>query len=164
MQCSRCKVFKDQDDFEPGKTKCKSCRAKLFHYYEQHRDREIARATASQNKDRQTTNEKKRARNRKNSVSYILCGIKSRAKRRGIPFDLSHEDIVIPTHCPVLGIPLMIGDGTAGDNSPSVDRIIPNLGYVKGNIRIVSHRANTIRSNASIDELKMLVTFLEGIK
>lgn len=161
MQCSRCKVNKDQNEFHPGKSKCVMCEEKCSAYYEKHRDREIARATKNQNKNREVTNNKKRARNRNNPVSYILCGIKARAKRHNIPFDLAHEDIVVPSCCPVLGIPLRIGDGFAADNSPSVDRIIPAVGYVRGNIRIISHKANTIRSNATLEELKMLVKFLE---
>ena len=55
--------------------------------------------------------------------------------------------------CPVLGIPLVIGEGACSDNSPSIDRIIPELGYVKGNIKVISRRANRIKNDATPDEL-----------
>ena len=55
----------------------------------------------------------------------------------------------------MLGIPLIHGNKCT-DNSPTLDKIIPSLGYVSGNIWIISHRANTIKSDASIDELLIL--------
>ena len=89
----------------------------------------------------------------------MLYRARKRAEKAGLPFDLTERDIVIPSHCPVLGIPLEIGSGSAKGNSPSIDRLKPELGYVKGNVLIVSHKANTIRSNASIEELAMVLGF-----
>jgi hypothetical protein len=60
----------------------------------------------------------------------------------------------------ILGIPLVMGDKYAHDNSPSLDRIIPELGYVKGNIMVISHKANTIKSNANIEELEKVFCFI----
>lgn len=79
--------------------------------------------------------------------------IKSRAKRRGIPFDLDPEDIVIPDVCPVLGIPIGIRDGSQRGDSASIDKIIPQLGYTKGNIIIISMLANRIKTNATPDQI-----------
>ena len=78
---------------------------------------------------------------------------KSRARRKGLPFEITVEDIVIPDTCPVLGIPLVRAEKLMTDNSPSLDRLNPDLGYVRGNIAIISNRANRIKSNASIREL-----------
>ena len=79
----------------------------------------------------------------------ILTGAKVRAREENVPFDLIITDIVIPTHCPVLGIPLYKGVGVGGHifNSPSLDKIIPERGYVRGNIAIISHRANALKSD-----------------
>jgi hypothetical protein len=161
MQCNRCKVHKDQDEFDSGQLKCKKCAEYCLTYYKENRDKEIARATKNINKDRKLTNFKKRGMYRKNPIVYILCGAKARAKEKGLPFNLTHEDIVIPVSCPVFGTLLEIGNGRAHANSPSIDRIIPELGYVKGNIRIISHKANTMRSNATLEDLKILVRYLE---
>jgi hypothetical protein len=79
--------------------------------------------------------------------------------------------LAIPTHCPIFGIPLAFGvktpssyrekkgQVTVPDDSPSVDRIVPELGYVKGNIVIVSYRANLIKTNASVTELIKVAEF-----
>ena len=94
----------------------------------------------------------------------MLATVKSRAKKEGIEFNLELEDIVIPEFCPLLGIKLCL-DNTNGDtsSSPSVDKIIPSKGYTKGNVIVISHRANTIKSNASIDEIMLLADNLHAI-
>ena len=92
----------------------------------------------------------------------ILQAAKRRAKQHGIPFGITRKDILIPEVCPVLGIPLVVGGSRfATANSPSLDRIIPELGYVPGNIAVISHKANTIKSNATIEELEAVVAWLK---
>ena len=80
---------------------------------------------------------------------------KSRAKQSGLAFTISKEDIEIPTHCPVLGIPLEVHKGTSGgrDNSPALDRIDNNKGYERGNVVVISHLANMMKSSASPENL-----------
>lgn len=89
----------------------------------------------------------------------IWCNIKKRAKLKGIKFDLKIEDIPeIPTQCPILGI--KIEENTVGmplDSSPSLDRIDNKKGYFKDNVRIISNRANRIKSDATLEELRMIV-------
>lgn len=89
----------------------------------------------------------------------ILSRLRHRAKKLGVPFNLTENDISIPEHCPVLGIRLQRhkGRGKHADNSPSVDRIVPELGYVAGNIRVISNRANLLKSNASVEELTLVL-------
>lgn len=81
-------------------------------------------------------------------------GCKVRAKKQGVPFNLTMEDIVIPETCPLLGTPLERGVGTWTDNSPTVDKVVPSKGYVKGNIMVISFRANRIKQDASVEELE----------
>lgn len=78
---------------------------------------------------------------------------RSRASKANLPFNLNRQSIVIPLSCPVLGIPLKLGS-TRSANSPSLDRIIPSLGYVEGNVRVISDRANRLKSDLSISELR----------
>ena len=97
----------------------------------------------------------------------MLCGIKKRAKLKGLEFNLTLNDIPqIPDICPVLGIPIIPNDGTSTptDNSPSIDRIDNKKGYIKGNIRIISNRANRIKSDATIDELRKVLEDYERIQ
>lgn len=86
-------------------------------------------------------------------LSCILVGAKKRAKKKKLEFNISISDLSIPTHCPVLGLELAISVGVRQENSPSLDRIDPLLGYVRGNVRIISWRANRIKNDGSCWEL-----------
>ena len=93
-----------------------------------------------------------------NIPAYLLRVAKSRAKKRGIEFSISVEDIVVPYVCPVLGIDLICGFGTSDRpggnwNSPSLDRIDNTKGYVKGNVQVISHLANSMKSVATEQQL-----------
>ena len=85
---------------------------------------------------------------------------------KGLEFNLSLDDIPeIPDSCPVLGIKIRENDTNAPlDSSPSVDRIDNTKGYVKGNIRIISNRANRIKADATIDELRRVLRDFERIQ
>lgn len=78
---------------------------------------------------------------------------KKRAHRYGIPFDLPEGDLIIPPSCPVLGIRLNSG-GARSPGSPSLDRINPRLGYTRGNVRVISDRANRLKGARSLQELR----------
>ncbi len=95
----------------------------------------------------------------------IWCGAKKRAMKRGFDFDLEIEDIPeIPKKCPILGIEIKVNTTNKPLNSsPSLDRIDNNKGYVKGNIQIISNRANRIKSDATIEELEKLIYFLKKV-
>ncbi len=67
------------------------------------------------------------------------------AKKKGLKFNLTPNDIDIPKLCPVLAIPLKRSFGTRTDNSPSIDRIDSSKGYTKSNIVIISCKANIIK-------------------
>lgn len=92
----------------------------------------------------------------KNPAKHILKNALERAKSQGVPFELSEEDIHIPEECPVLGIPLRFNKGHFRDDSPSLDKFVPELGYVRGNIAVISHKANVMKSNATLAEVKAL--------
>jgi hypothetical protein len=95
----------------------------------------------------------------------LYYAAKARARKYEVPFSLSITDIPdIPKTCPILGIPLHRGRGEILPNSPSLDRIIPELGYVVGNIRIISYRANHLKSNATIAELEDILTDAKSLK
>jgi hypothetical protein len=81
---------------------------------------------------------------------------RKRARARGVPFDLQSTDVVVPERCPVLGVALKLEAGPFSDNSATLDRIVPELGYVRGNVAVISSRANTLKSNASLAELAAL--------
>jgi len=74
---------------------------------------------------------------------------------------------VLPTKCPILNIDLKYSSSSPGDplwqNSISLDRIDSNLGYVIGNVQIISFRANTIKNNASVEEIFNLFKYCNDI-
>lgn len=83
------------------------------------------------------------------------------AKKVGLPFNLEASDLVVPDMCPVLGMPLQINTSPGPKlNSPSVDRIRPELGYVKGNVAVISMKANQIKNNATLEELEKVTEWL----
>lgn len=95
-----------------------------------------------------------------NREQRLLSSAKSRAKRKGLPFNLELEDIVIPERCPVLGIELDTDGGKWKDSTPSLDRMVPDKGYVKGNIAVISWKANWLKRDASLQELESLVRWM----
>jgi hypothetical protein len=72
-------------------------------------------------------------------------------------------DIVIPEVCPVLGIPMFRSKGKVGvkDHSPTLDKLIPELGYVSGNVYVISSRANRIKTDATRSELQAVLAYVE---
>ena len=92
----------------------------------------------------------------------LWWGAKGRARRGNILFTITQEDIVVPTHCPILGVPLSVGT-TGNENSPSLDRIKPWLGYVKGNIQVISHRANRLKNDATFEEIEKLYHWMRWL-
>lgn len=155
MKCSRCRL----KDVKNGV--CDSCKASSRAYYKRHRKQEIERVKRFQNADRARTNAYKRALHRKNPINILLQSARRRAKILGLPFNIKSSDLVMPDTCPVLGIKLAVSNGHATDSSPSIDRMVPELGYVRGNVAIISHKANTIKNNATVEELEMVISWLK---
>lgn len=100
---------------------------------------------------------------KENPEILMLRWAKDRSAKLHIPCTISTADIDIPEVCPVLGFPLVRNVGYRGagqPNSPSIDRIIPDLGYVPGNIQVISRKANMMKSNYPIADLKMLARWI----
>ena len=95
----------------------------------------------------------------KNYWRMKLKDAKKRATQLNVPFNLVLEDIPQETHCKYLDIPLRItvNQGQIID-SPSLDRIIPALGYVKGNVQVISKLANLMKNCATEEQLKTFAT------
>ena len=115
-----------------------------------------------------TTNTCLCCRDKKHRRSKILRAAKDRAKEKGLEFTLTRDDIVIPTNCPCLGIPLIVkplGEGSIYSDElpyyPSLDRIDSKKGYTPDNIWVVSYRANTIMSDGTPEELRLIADALD---
>lgn len=96
---------------------------------------------------------------RRQPEHYLWMKAKRRAKKAGLPFDIEPSDIRIPSHCPALGIPIEILSKHP-DYSATLDRIINERGYVKGNVAVISRRANRIKNSATVQELTRITRWL----
>ncbi len=85
---------------------------------------------------------------------------RSRAKEFNLLFTIQRADVCIPETCPVLGIPLMPWAGLKSPNCPTLDRIIPLLGYIPGNISVISFRANRLKGDATEKELEQVLSYI----
>ncbi len=105
-------------------------------------------------------NERRRSKYRRDHRSILLNSARHRARVFQVPFDLTKDDISIPEMCPILGIKLEVGTRLRRDNSPSLDRLKPELGYVRGNVRVISYRANRIKSDGTREEHEQVVAYM----
>lgn len=96
-----------------------------------------------------------------NIKKYLYQSAKARAKQRGEEFSISLDDIQVPKICPILGIPLQYNRGVKQDNSYSLDRIDSSKGYVKGNVWVISLRANRIKNDSTPQELRLIADKVE---
>lgn len=89
---------------------------------------------------------------------------KMRCKENGRDSTITIDDIIIPTHCPILGIELKVCKGQSGGakNSPSLDRIDCSKGYVPGNVWVISRLANQMKANANEEELQLFAKWVSG--
>jgi len=188
--CPGCQTEKPLDAFYPAKnrksgvrSRCKECErarrekdagkqsAYFRDYYQRNKGelRERSDAYAAEHRDELATYNKayRQDRRQNDPEAVILTRTRSRAKRKKLAFNLRRGDIQIPDVCPVLGIPIILGPaGRKGGtpNSPSIDRIDPTQGYVRGNVRVISNRANTLKNDATIEELEAVLNDLRRIK
>ena len=107
---------------------------------------------------------------RKNPVPQLIYAFKKRAKQQKVPFDLSVKDIkdLLKNSgkiCPVLGVKMEITElhSKNSDFSPSFDRIYPKKGYTKGNVIVISNKANRIKTDATVKEIRKVANFYEKL-
>lgn len=101
---------------------------------------------------------------RVNPLVQLLRNAKSRSKKRGWDFTIEINDLVIPDKCPILNIPLVTATGYGLGNSPSLDRIDNSLGYIKGNVRVISNRANRLKCDMTVEECECILNDLKSIR
>ena len=113
-------------------------------------------------KARKAVHAKKFRDSKKGRHYRLLENARRRAKKKSLEFSITLDDIIIPEYCPLLGIKLQLGgDGIFNMSSPSLDRIDNSQGYVKGNVAVISLKANKLKSDLSLDELRSLASTLQ---
>lgn len=135
-------------------------RKKAKERYEQNREQVLAKQKeyADDNRDR----ERERSYNwrRDNPQKNMWAQAKKRAREKSLDFDITPDDIVLPDVCPYLGIQLKVNTKTGcfSFDSYSLDRIDINKGYVKGNVEVISNMANSMKRNATKEQLIVFAT------
>lgn len=97
---------------------------------------------------------------------YLLFNARARAKKGNMSFNITLDDVTIPKMCPVLGIKMEVGHGKKNcffnPSSPSLDRFDSSKGYIKGNVFVISWRANMLKRDGTLDEFRRIVKYMES--
>lgn len=132
-----------------------SIAVKSKRHYDNNKEKKISQALESQRRiaDRDRI---------ENPKLLIWRRRRKKAHTLGIEFTITVDDFEIPEYCPILGIKLEMHKGKPKSNSPSLDRINNDLGYIPGNVRIISKEANRMKSNITVGVLKRILDYIEG--
>jgi len=100
----------------------------------------------------------------KNTFARQFAARKQNAIRNGIPFTIELFEIEQPKFCPIFGLELNYGwsgERCRDDAKATFDKVIPSLGYVPGNVFVISWRANKLKNDMSLDELEKIMKYIK---
>lgn len=163
MVCPVCGKELPVDEFKIwGKSKtgrdwlCKNCReyhSKLNNGQDKNYFRKLRiKVSPEYRKEQSAIDRKSRIKNFKRAM---YTAAKYRAEQKGIEFNIEMDDIIIPDKCPILECDFVYGTEHNYEYSPSLDRIDNSKGYVKGNVMVISSKANKMKNSATLHELQM---------
>jgi hypothetical protein len=138
---------------------CLECKKIIDKNYKENNKKHIKEYHKKYAKENYST-EKRRKQYIENVESELYHHAKNRAKNKNLQFNIIKEDIVIPEKCPVFDVPLNFENK---DNVPTLDRVDNTQGYIKGNIQVISFKANRLKNSSSMDELKKIINYMERI-
>jgi hypothetical protein len=102
----------------------------------------------------------------------LRSGIVERSRERGLPFDSDYFTVdrlmswlANDPRCECCNCTLDVGfkfDRVVRDASPSLDRMVPELGYVKGNVSLICWRCNRIKGIATADDLERVAVWMRS--
>ena len=108
-------------------------------------------------------------------IAKMKESARGRAKKKNLPYNLTSSYLhkIMRDSCPILGIKFKLNkhnqkwgkekNQNNWQTSPSIDRIIPEKGYVKDNIIIVSLLANSIKNEATPDQILKVGKFYKKL-
>lgn len=152
QKCSICQEIKTKDgNFEKYRTFCLECKNA--------KDAPGKKFYAKKNSEKLRKYRKIYRRN--NLKKALFHHAKARAKKRKLDFNIEESDIIIPEFCPILGTKLECSDEYSCNNSPTLDRVNIKKGYIKGNVAVISKRANFLKNDATIEELEKIINYIK---
>lgn len=147
------------------RSSCRNAYRRRYHeLFPEQREKTNARNQRTA-KDPEAVQAYNREYKRRTPIKQGLHRARARAKKAGLECDLTEDTMPkIPDTCPVLGILLCPGDGRMTDASPTLDRIDSRRGYVVGNVHWISWRANSLKKDATVDELVKLAEYFTRLE
>ena len=92
-------------------------------------------------------------------LNTMFRDARTRSRKNNLPFNITKEHLksIATDECPIFKTPFEwghsgLGSGKCKPNGPQLDRIVPELGYVEGNVAFISHRANRIKDNGTMQD------------
>lgn len=158
--CIKCKLEKNLSDFYFDKKRkrkvyprCKLCEKQRA------KERYLKDPTY---REKRCSGEKAYRRTPKALKSRLLSYSKKRAKQKNIEHNITEDDIELPEYCPIFkNMKLESNSKTIKDNSYTIDRIDPKKGYVRGNVKVISSKANRLKNNMSLEEILLLAEYIK---
>lgn len=142
---------------ERKKEYAKERRQKIGHFL-----RKKESAWRAENHSHVLARHKERRKNKR--AMCLVSAARIRARKKGIPFELTGDEIaklqmaIDVGVCELSGVPFTL-TGPRSATSPSLDRIFPALGYVPGNVRVVCHALNAGMGDWGENELRRIVEY-----
>ena len=180
-ECSKCHLNKSEDNFYKlsngsARLYCKSCQNiqnKIWRdnhpninkeRYAKEKDILLARGKKWRQSHKEIIRKTRLLKYANNLPLVLLRAAKNRAKIKKLEFSITLTDIQIPNICPVLGITIFYKQtgSQPNPNSPSIDRIDNSKGYTSDNIIVISRRANVLKNDATMDELRKIISFYDN--
>lgn len=159
--CPVCGKFKLSRIRDIGK-RCKPCNMRIIEIESRHLKIKLIKPTAAEHCKKSKLKYKDDIPRR---LNILLQQAKIRSKKKGVEFELTLQDLLalypIDGLCPVFKMPIQFNTGKDRTNSPSIDRIDASKGYTKDNVRIISWKANRMKSNATLADLEALVVYMK---
>jgi hypothetical protein len=159
--CPVCGKFKLSRIRDMGK-KCKSCNMRNVEVEFRHIKIKLNKLTGAEHCKKSRLKYKDDISHR---LNILLQQAKIRSKKKNAEFNLTLQDLLdlYPQDgmCPVFKMPIQFNTGEDRTNSPSIDRVDASKGYTKDNIRIISWKANRMKSNATLADLEALVIYMK---
>lgn len=143
-KCTTCKQDKEDDQFWKGMLACNSCMLLRMERKQVQRD-----SISPEGKQRRI-------------LQYLLRVARRRAKEKGLECTIRTQDIPFTNTCPILGVPLKENTGKLYRDAYTLDRKDSTLGYVPGNVFILSWRANNIKSDLTFEQIEKLYLYMKG--
>ena len=138
---------------------------RYLEYSKQWRENNVAYRRQYYQEHKEYFKDKRKGKN--NRLNEMLRSAKRRASDNCLPFDLTIEymETIAMDHCPITGELLdwelqFSEEGKRNPMAPSLDKIIPSLGYTQGNVAIIGHRMNALKSDMTLEELNQLVDYV----